>query len=94
MKLLETGGCWVWRFGRSVDWSRGASLARDMVDAVEDILVCLFAALGLLNTAPPRVCPDCACCCSGCWLWCTGARAAPAVRYELDPSTMVDLFGP
>lgn len=87
------GGCWFCRFGRIVDWSRVASLVREMLDAVDEMLACLFDTLGLLKTAPVRVCPGCDCgsCCEACR---TGARAVAPLRNVLGLSTIVVLSSP
>lgn len=72
-----------------VDWSRDVvSLVRDVVDAVEEMLVCLFDTLGLLNIGPTRDRAACACesCCWPCWI---GARADAPARYVLGRSTIL-----
>lgn len=54
MWLFETGGYWLWRRGRMVPPARGFSLAVDMLDAVEEMLVCRLDTLGLLRMEPVR----------------------------------------
>lgn len=62
-----------------------------MLDVVDEMLACLLDTLGLLKTAPFRVCPGCDSCFEVCW---TGARAVGPLRKVLGLSTILLLSSP